>query len=67
MNWVALGPGYLLRLRISPCAFEYRRLARRQVLIAVDREVKMFSFMGERRQTKLIRNRIFSAVLISIF
>jgi hypothetical protein len=46
MNWVALGPGYLLHLRISPCAFENRRLVKRQVLIAVDCEVKIFSFIS---------------------
>src|ERR1700722_14111308 len=34
------GPGIFLHLRISPCAYEIGRWIRRQVLIAIDLEVK---------------------------
>src|SRR5580704_14162189 len=34
------GPGILLHLRISPCSYEIGRWIRRQVLIAIDLEVK---------------------------
>ncbi len=48
-----LGPGSLLHLRISPCAYEIGCWVRRQVLIAIHLAVNSFSLASERRQTKL--------------
>ena len=57
---MALGTRVFVWLRISPCACENSRLVRRQVLIALDYEVKIFSFISESKQTKLMAELVVS-------